>query len=256
MLQNHKPLGIKNYGSIAHLPGSRLGTGDHKCNEGQARIATLKVRDKHDRVFVQEKLDGSNVGVALVNGVLYPLTRAGYLASTSPYEQHWRFSEWVFAHQDRFLMVLSEGDRLCGEWLLQAHGTRYALMHEPFVAFDLMVGSTRTPYDEFVNRISPGDFMSPKLLHQGSSLSIDSALSLLGSYGFHGSLDPVEGAVWRVERFRETGKRGERIWVVDFLVKYVRPDKVDGCYLPDISGREPIWNLDPILSSNPTGKTI
>jgi hypothetical protein len=76
-----KPLGIKNYGSIAHLPNSRMGEGNHKCHEGQARIATLKTRDKHDRVIVQEKLDGSNVGVALVNGVLCPLGRSGYLAA-------------------------------------------------------------------------------------------------------------------------------------------------------------------------------
>jgi hypothetical protein len=245
MPQIEKPLGIKTYGSIAHLPGSRLGESDHTCNEGQAQIATQKSRDKHDCILVQEKLDGSNVGVALVNGVLCPLTRAGYLASNSPYEQHWRFSEWVFANQDRFLSVLNEGERLCGEWLLQAHGTRYELSHEPFIAFDLMVGSQRTAYDQLLERISPGHFITPKLLHRGSALSIDAALSHLGSSGFHGALDPVEGAVWRVERNRETGKRGERTLVVDFLVKYVRPDKVDGCYLPAISGREAVWNLDP-----------
>lgn len=49
-----KPLGIKNYGSIAHLPNSRMGEGDHKISDGQARIATIKTRDKHDRVIVQE----------------------------------------------------------------------------------------------------------------------------------------------------------------------------------------------------------
>jgi len=54
----------------------------------------------------------------------------------------------------------------------------------------------------------------------------------LGTYGFHGALDPVEGAVWRVER------KG----VIDFLVKYVRPDKIDGDFLPEISGKEPVWN--------------
>jgi len=51
-----KPLGRKNYGHIPYLPGSRMGPGDHKCHEGQARIATAKVRDKNDEIFVQEKL--------------------------------------------------------------------------------------------------------------------------------------------------------------------------------------------------------
>ena len=31
-------------------------------------------------------------------------------------------------------------------------------------------------------------------------------------------------------------------WKVDFVVKYVRPDKVDGCYLPEISGSHPVFN--------------
>lgn len=45
-----KPLGQKAYGSIPHLPGSRLGPGDHHCHEGQAKIATEKARDKHEQL--------------------------------------------------------------------------------------------------------------------------------------------------------------------------------------------------------------
>lgn len=243
---NHpqKPLGIKNYGSIAHLPNSRMGPGDHKISDGQARIATVKLRDRHDRVIVQEKLDGSNVGVALVDGVLYPLGRAGYLAADSPYEQHWRFAQWAFEHQDRFLAVLQEGDRLCGEWLLQAHGTRYNLPHEPFVAFDLMRGTNRAIFAEFSERVSKGDFVVPRLLHEGAAYSVESALAAIAVSG-HGALDPVEGAVWRVERnaLIHPGRGGDRRWAVDFLVKYVRPDKVDGSYLPGINGNTGIlWN--------------
>lgn len=152
MHSRKQPLSIKNYGSIGHLPGSRMGKGDRTCDSGQAKIATVKLRDKHDRVIVQEKLDGGNVGVALVNGILYPLTRSGYLACESSLEQHWRFSEWVYSQQDRFMAVLKDGERLCGEWLLQAHGTRYHLQHEPFVAFDLMNGNTRTPHAAFLER--------------------------------------------------------------------------------------------------------
>src|SRR6185295_13635174 len=91
-----KPLGIKAYGHIAHLPGSRLGPGDHKLTEGQAKILTVKVRDRHDRIFVREKLDGSNVAVARVGGVIMPLIRAGYPAISSKYEQHRFFAAWVF----------------------------------------------------------------------------------------------------------------------------------------------------------------
>lgn len=240
-----KPLGRKNYGHIPHLPGSRRGPGDHKCQEGQARIATIKTRDKNDEVFVQEKLDGSNVGVARIGETLYPLGRAGYLAASSAYEQHRHFSNWVYANYERFLAVLREGERLVGEWLMQAHGTRYRLQHEPFVAFDLMMADERTPYDEFIQRVAVAGFVTPALLHRGSALSVEEAMKRLNVYGFHGAVDPAEGAIWRVERDVPTGKKGDRKRTVDFLVKYVRPDKVDGLYLPEISGQEPVWNWYP-----------
>lgn len=225
-----KPLGRKSYGSIPHLPSSRMGPGDHACHAGQARIATEKARDRHDIIIVQEKLDGSNVGVARLNGTILALTRAGYLASTSPYLQHHAFAAWVERNAARFLKVLRDGERLCGEWLHQAHGTRYRLRHEPFVAFDLMIGDQRLPFGDFMMRHS---FTTPHLLHLGGAYSVAEALAALGTYGFHGALDPVEGAVWRVER------KG----VVDFLVKYVRPEKVDGEYLPEISGRDAVLNV-------------
>lgn len=179
MQERRKPLGMKNYGHIAHLPGSRLGPGDHKFEAGQARIATFKTRDRHDHIIVQEKLDGMNVGVARLDGVLYPLVRAGYVADTSPFEQHWRFAQWVYASQDRFLTVLRDGERLVGEWLMQAGGTRYRLKHEPFVAFDLMVGTKRARYDELMARVKNGEFVTPTVIHRGAPLSIESAMEAL-----------------------------------------------------------------------------
>jgi hypothetical protein len=239
-----KPLGRKNYGHIPHLPGSRMGPGDHGCHEGQGRIATVKVRDKNDEVIVQEKLDGSNVGVARLGQTIYPLGRAGWPAASSPYEQHRHFHNWALVHFERFMAVLADGERLVGEWLMQAHSTRYNLHHEPLVALDLMIDDERLPYDQFLARLE-GRFITPALLHRGGPLSIEEAMARLKGYGFHGALDPVEGAVWRIERDRPTGQKGEKVRVVDFLAKYVRPDKEDGIYLPEISGKEPVWNWYP-----------
>ena len=138
MNNNIKPIGKKAYGSIPHLPYSRLGTGDHHIEEGQALIATKKTRDKNDLIIVQEKLDGSNCSVAKVNGKILALGRSGYLAETSPYEQHKLFAKWVLLNEQRFITLLNENERVCGEWLAQAHGTIYKLIHEPFVVFDLI----------------------------------------------------------------------------------------------------------------------
>ena len=244
---SNKPTGAKNYGSIPHLPKSRMGPADHACPEGMQRIATERLRDKYDRVIVQEKLDGTNVGVAKVGGEIFAIQRAGYPADSSPYEQHHHFADWVRENEKRFSELLVDGERICGEWMLQAHGTRYQLQHEPFVAFDIFCGNERVVYDDFVSRIGTYDFVSPFCVQQGDPLSVEDALDALGVFGRHGALDPIEGAVWRVEtnRLVEPGRSNERKWVVDFIVKFVRPDKTDGHYLPDISGGETVWNLDP-----------
>jgi hypothetical protein len=240
-----KPLGHKSYGSIGHLPGSRMdvnhtkyATGkvvgkDFGVHAGQAAICTTKVRDQKDRVYVQEKLDGSNVAVANIDGVLVALSRSGYEARTSPYVQHHIFADWVAANLTMF-DFLKPGERVAGEWLAQAHGTRYALTHEPFVAFDIMRnGHERATYDEVLDR-TRCRLVMPQLIAE-NPITVEGAMFHLGRRGWHGALDPAEGCVWRVER---DGK-------VDFLAKYVRPDKVDGCYLPEVSGKEAIWNWKP-----------
>ena len=229
-----KPLGRKAYGHIPHLPESRMGPGDHKCHEGQARIATEKARDRHDRIIVQEKLDGTCVAVAKIDGAIVPLIRAGYRADKSIYRQHHMFAAWVYENQHRFDRMLQEGERAVGEWLAQAHGTRYDLTdREPFVMFDIMREDQRLTWEELQRRNS-GFFATPHVIAYGPT-SVEDAMDRLGTYGNYGAVDPVEGAVWRVER------QGR----VDFMVKYVRPDKVDGSYLDSVTGKEPVWNWYP-----------
>jgi RNA ligase len=236
-IREDKPLKTKAYGHIPHLPGSRMGVGDHHCHGGQSLMCTAKRKEKYDEVIVQEKLDGSCCAVALIDGTLVPLTRSGNLASESRYRQHHLFAAWVYSQQDRFLVALQEGERIVGEWLAQAHGTRYALPHEPFVVFDLMEGQTRTAYDALIERVKEDRFVTPRLLHRGDPISIEAVLAGLEPSG-HGAIDPVEGAVWRVERRGKT----------HFLAKYVRPDKVDGLYL---SEDDPVWNWQPDWRAEP-----
>lgn len=230
-----KPLGGKAYGSIPHLPGSRRGPGDHGVNEGQFRICCERARDKHDLVIVQLKLDGSNVAAAKLDEKIVPLTRSGYHAGSSPYIQHQLWGAWVRQNYMAFDDILCEGEWLSGEWLAQAHGTRYDLTERaPFVAFDLWSQKdgqrTRVPFAELQERV--GDiFQLPPLLHIGGPMAIDAAVRETARR-LYGELDAPEGAVWRVER---KGK-------VDFLAKYVRPDKVDGCYLESVTAAGPVWN--------------
>lgn len=224
-----KPLGRKAYGSIGHLPNSRLGPQDHSVPEGQSLICQAKPR-KGDRIIIQEKLDGSCCAVAKIAGELVPLTRSGLRASESRYVVHHTFDRWVGENHHLFGW-LNDGERAVGEWLALAHGTRYRLSHEPFVLFDVMVEADRMLVDDVVAR-SGGLLPMPYVVSDGPAMTTDAAAEALGLHGQHGAIDHVEGIVYRVER---EGR-------VDFLAKWVRADKEDGKYLSELSGEPEVWN--------------
>lgn len=229
-----KPLGGKGYGSTPHLPGSRVGPGDWHIHEGQARILTVKARDRRDRIIVTEKLDGSCVTVANIGGAIMPVTRAGYHAKDSPFVMHHIFAEWVEARALRLLSVLDDGERIAAEWLAQAHGTRYRIADADslLVCFAVMAGKSRLPHDEARRRFDAAGLIGATVISDGPPLSQDGAMAALGPFGKHGAMDPVEGAVWVAERDG----------AFDFIAKHVVPDKADGSYLPAVSGGVDLWN--------------
>lgn len=216
-----KPMNKKNYGSIPHFKSSQLGPREHHITLGQELIATKKARDYRDLVIVQEKLDGSNVGVVKLDGELIPIQRHGYLCQNSPHMQHRFFCEFVKQNETRFKSVLLEGERICGEWLIQAHGTIYELQHEPFVVFDIFTpANERLTYHNFIMRVLPEKFIIPRLIHIGQSFPLKAAIEAIKISG-HGASDGAEGFVYRVERL---GK-------VDFLAKYIPPGHDVGFFL-------------------------
>lgn len=113
-----------------------------------------------------------------------------------------------------------------------AHGTRYELNHEPFVAFDLMIGNVREPYLIFNRRVSDFNFTVPSIISYGGPLPISIALNV--SISGHNAIDEIEGVVYRIERM---GK-------VDFLCKFVRHEKQDGKYFQENNNGYTYWNCD------------
>jgi len=241
MRKSPKPLKAKAYGSIPHMRGSLAGPGDHFIDDGMTKILTEKNRGR--RIVVQEKLDGCNVAVIRLNGQFIPLMRKGYPAISSPHVNHHLWHWWAMDNVDRFARVLREGERLCGEWLAQAVGTKYDLSHcDPFAAFDLFHGGTkrRLTYRKFLDRIDM-EFDVPHCLHSmEASFSVSDAMKCHEDFRIPG--EGIEGVVYRAERNDE----------VEFLAKYVRPDKVPGKYMfGDGSGEDvqEIWNWRPTNSN-------
>lgn len=224
------PLGKKAFPKIPHLPGSRTGASDRVAPPELSRRCTERAT-KGDVIVVQEKLDGSCVAVTKLDGAIVALGREGWRASESQNPGRQMFHRWVTAHAARFSEVLGEREWLVGEWLALAHATRYRLSHEPFVVFDLFTAGGALATAPLDARLG-GRFARPALLHAGDAVSISRVNELLGAHGRHGALDAVEGAVWRVERQGAVLHRA----------KFVRPGKVDGCFLPENSGQPAVWN--------------
>lgn len=235
MIDTRKPLGRPAYGSIGHLPCSRLGPGDHHVPPGQADICTVKCRPG-DTVYVEEKLDGSCCAVYMdTRGRLSALTRAGYHANTSPFEQHWLFAAWVLRNADWFDWLPAEW-RCVGEWIAQAHGTLYTSVEHPFVPFDVFDHlNVRIGRTQFADLLDRSRLPRAKCIYAGDALPVAKAMQQVEYCRMPPFSTRPEGVVYRVER---NGK-------VDFLAKWVRPDKQDGIYLPEISGCPAVWNWGP-----------
>lgn len=216
-----KPLGRKAYGSIGHLPGSKLGPGDHHLDEKQAALLTHRANPQHHgaRVVVQQKIDGACCAVAKIGGVIVPLGRAGYPAATAPYQHLRDFHAWAMARADRFDRLLSEGERVVGEWLGAKHAIAYApeTADSLFVCFDLMRDSTRALHDEVTRRVAQEGLQWPHTIWSGLPITIPLAweqLRLRDEFAVRPVDAHPEGLVYRYEH----------AGAVKFLGKWVRAD--------------------------------
>lgn len=235
-MTNIKPLGGKAYGSIPHLPGSKFGNRDDKGIDIKTANYFLRNPGKKNLILVTEKLDGTCVSVAKIDGEIIPLIRAGYKAETSRWVQHHLFAQWVCENKGKF-EYLKNNERICGEWLAMAHGTIYDLDgRDPFVPFDLFSGLTRKPYQDLIDYCDDNGLSYAPLLYYGyeHGCDIETALKHLGDHGYYGAVDIAEGCVWRWER--SNGIIG--------MAKYVRPEKEIGKYLEGVTGNDPIWNIN------------
>jgi hypothetical protein len=194
----------RNFGNIKHLTGSRLkDSGDTLMDKIIQPYFTEKLQfPKRDKLYVTEKIDGANVGVYKRDGRLHPVMRKGYDVRTSEYGFLHRFADFVSDNSTRFDGLLSDGERVCGEWMIKTHSLFYKMPHEPFVVFDIIQGlekPVRPGYAEIIARCKNYGFITAGLVHEGCAISIEDALSALGG-GFHGCLSPPEGVAYRYER--------------------------------------------------------
>lgn len=188
-----------NYPPISHLPGSKFReTGDSYIGEQEASWLTVKTKRPEDLVIVTEKVDGCNVGVLKRQGSLYPIIRKGYDVRTNQFDWIRDFAKFVEKNRLRFLYLLSEGERVCGEWMVRTHTVEYHMPHEPFICFDIIRGNDRVHYLDAKHRFEMAGLTPVGVVHVGGAISTSDALAKLGK-GFHGAVGAPEGVVYRYE---------------------------------------------------------
>ncbi len=243
------------YPKIPHLPGSRTGPSDTHVPEARARAYTEVAREGL-LVTVEEKLDGTSMVVARARAAegsfVVAYGRDGRRAEASRNLGRRLFARWVRENETRFVELLGGGERIAGEWLAIAHGTRYALSHEPFVPFDLFLADGAcVSRPVLAQRCGQVGLVVPYLVHSGAALAIAEADRRLGPRGHHGA-DVAEGLVYR-EETRELCRS---------IAKVVRATKVDGALLADHTGGDHVFCTWPgslawlreALSEDPEGR--
>jgi len=244
------------YASIPHLPGSSAPKGDESLSRDDAHQLTQKTQHGNS-VYVDVKVDGACCVVARDGDSIQAYTRSGNSASASPHPQHKMFAAWVRRESARFKTLLTSGERVVGDWVAMAHGTKYHVKDigeigklplpcresSPYVVFDIFDNQgQRLPRPDLWSRCSEL-VQHVRCIHVGDPATIPYIESKIRELswdfnptqnipGISGELDPIEGAVWRLE---ECGR-------VTMLGKWVKPGFVAGFYLPDISGLPSIWN--------------
>lgn len=224
-----KPLGGRGYGHIGHIPGSKLGPGDHTIEPNQAALLTggKKLPTRHHCVVIQEKLDGSCLAVAKIEGRIVTIGRAGYLNSTAPFPHLLAFDTWVDERRPAFDALLLEGERVIGEWVAFAMSTLYRLPHDgaKWRPFDIMRGHDRvSSSDVFARCANEGFLPVTTIAREPMDPSSAYALAAAAPVDSRGVDGVPEGVVYRME------ERGRTL----FMGKWVRADYEPGALFETI----------------------
>lgn len=120
------------YPRTPHLFGSS-GTDDDKHlgrRDSQAFIADCSL-------VVEEKLDGTNVGVHFTGGGRLVLQCRGHEITEGMHPQYDLFKQWVSVKRPLLEAMLTDRHILYGEWLYARHSVHYRALPHYFFEFDI-----------------------------------------------------------------------------------------------------------------------
>jgi ATP-dependent RNA circularization protein (DNA/RNA ligase family) len=91
-----------------------------------------------ERVVVEEKIDGANVGLSVsLDGDIVAQNRGGYLTRSHCHEQFRPLWPWLDRHRDDLFDALGDDLVLFGEWCYARHSVPYDRLPDWFLCFDV-----------------------------------------------------------------------------------------------------------------------
>ena len=120
------------YPRTPHLFGSR-GTDDDK--HMSPADSALFVADPS--LIVEEKLDGTNVGIHFASSGRMVLQCRGHEITSGMHAQYDLFKQWTVCKRPELEVVLADRFILFGEWLYARHSVHYRELPHYFFEFDI-----------------------------------------------------------------------------------------------------------------------
>ena len=178
------------YPRTPHLFGAR-GADDDKRLSDAASEAFLA----DDSLVVEEKVDGTNVGLHFTAAGEMRLQCRGHLITEGMHPQYDLFKQWAAVARPRLEAALEDRRILFGEWLYAKHSVAYAALPHYFLEFDVYdkADARFLTLDERLPIIEAAGVHTVPVLHRGA-VSRSDLMRMIGPSRFAAAFtDPATG---------------------------------------------------------------
>ena len=210
------------YPRTPHLFGSR-GTSDDKHLGAAESYAFIS----DPSLIVEEKLDGTNVGIHFSSNGEMKLQCRGHEITEGMHPQYDLFKQWAYAKTSVFEEMLGDRYVLYGEWLYARHSVHYRALPHYFFEFDILHKQTGLflDLDTRLQMLEGTGIHTVPVIHRGAT-SIDRLWKLIQKSAFDAQFDnPMTSAT--DDRMEGVYLRIETIGFVEGRAKLVRPEFVE-----------------------------
>lgn len=210
------------YPRTPHLFGARGADDDKRMG---TRASEAFVADP--TLIVEEKLDGTNVGLHFLSDGRLVLQCRGHEITEGMHPQYDLFKQWTAVMRERLEGMLEDRFILYGEWLYARHTVGYRELPHYFFEFDIY-GKDAEAFLSLERRLTLLDgtgIETVPVVHRGPA-DLDELLGLIGESAFASEFEnPDSGLV--DHRMEGLYLRTEAEGVVTGRAKMVRPEFVE-----------------------------